>query len=54
VTLSRGRWPQVPLLGGTATRLEARAGDTVGVFWNRSGRALAFTLNGAPARTRPQ
>ncbi|KXZ56509.1 hypothetical protein GPECTOR_1g456 [Gonium pectorale] len=32
-------------LGG-AVRLEARVGDVVALFWNRLGRAVAFTLNG--------
>ncbi|GFR41470.1 hypothetical protein Agub_g2159 [Astrephomene gubernaculifera] len=31
---------------GAATRLEARSGDTVALFWNRHGRTVAFTLNG--------
>ncbi|KAG2497952.1 hypothetical protein HYH03_004214 [Edaphochlamys debaryana] len=35
----------VPSLG-SAVRLEARNGDTVALFWNRKGRAVAFTLNG--------
>ncbi|GLI68714.1 hypothetical protein VaNZ11_013199 [Volvox africanus] len=31
---------------GAATRLEARNGDTVALFWNRRGRSVAYTLNG--------